>query len=367
MQENKTILSEFLNAYNVKNIVKNKTFFKSIENPSCVDLITDKPGGFQYANVSETGISDHHKLVTTVMKAKFKKTSLKYVYYRNYKKFNEQDFKLELRGKLEVDVVDANYETFHNVYLKVLNKHAPIKTKVIRGNQASYITKAYRKAVMKRSELKTKYLKNPTLENFNKFKKQKNLCSRLYKKERKKFLHKLDIKLVSHNKKFWATIKPFLSHKYTKSSKITLVEGDKIISADKDIAQKFDKFYKNAVSSLNIQCDSEFVNECESLEDPVEIAIQKFKNHPSIMSIKENIVSPEIFKFHKINLDDILKELNNLDRTKNGTFGDIPSKCLKLCSNEIALHLLHIWNHQIIDQNIFQSLLKLAGVTPVFK
>ena len=73
------------------------------------------------------------------------------------------------------------------------------------------------------------------------------------------------------------------------------------------------------------------------------------------------------FKFHKINLDDILKEFNNLDRTKNGTFRDIPSKCLKLSSNEIALHLLHIWNHQIIDQNIFQSLLKLADVTPVFK
>ena len=96
------------------------------------------------------------------------------------------------------------------------------------------------------------------------------------------------------------------------------------------------------------------------MEDPVETAIQKFKNHPSIMSIKENIVSPEILKFCKINLDDILNELNNLDRTKNGTFGDIPYKCLKLSSNEIALNLLHIWNHQIIDQNIFQSLPKLA-------
>ena len=62
-----------------------------------------------------------------------------------------------------------------------------------------------------------------------------------------------------------------------------------------------------------------------------------------------------------------MKEFNNLDRTKNGTFRDIPSKCLKLGSNEIVLHLLHIWNHQIIDQNIFQSLLKLADVTLVFK
>ena len=99
-----------------------------------------------------------------------------------------------------------------------------------------------------------------------------------------------------------ATIKSFLSQKITKSSKIILVEGDEIISADKDIAQKFDKFYKNIVSSLHIQCNSDFANECEDLE----IAIQKFKNHPSIKSIKVNIVSPEIFKFHKINLDDIL-------------------------------------------------------------
>ena len=72
---------------------------------------------------------------------------------------------------MEVDVVDADYETFHNVYLNVLNNHAPIKTKVIRGNKAPYITKAYRKAVMKRSEIKTKYLKRSTLENFNKFRK----------------------------------------------------------------------------------------------------------------------------------------------------------------------------------------------------
>ena len=275
----------------------------------------------------------------------FTKASPKHAHYRNYKNFNEQDFKLELRGKLEVNVVDENYETFHNVYLNVLNKHAAIKTKVIRSNQAPYITKAYRKAVIKRSELKTKYLRNVTLENFNKFRKQKNFCNRLFKKERRKVLDKLNIQLATGNKKCWTTTKPFLSHKISKSFKITLAEGDEIISANKDITRKFDKFYKNPVSYLNIQCDSEFANECDGLEDPVEIAIQKFKKHPSITSIKQNIGSPEIFKFHKINLQEILKELNNLYRTKNGTFGGIPSKCLQLSFNKIALHLLHIWNH----------------------
>ena len=99
------------------------------------------------------------------------------------------------------------------------------------------------------------------------------------------FLDKLDIKLATDKKIYWTTIKPFLSHKVSKSSKITLVEGDEIISADKNIAQKFDKLYTNVVSSLNIQCDGEFVNECNGLEDPVEIAIQKFKNHPSIICL----------------------------------------------------------------------------------
>ena len=160
VQENETMLSEFLNAFNAKNIVKNKTCFESIENPSCVDLIiTDKPGSFQHTNVFERGILDHHKLVTTVIKLKFAKALPKYFHCRNYKNFNEQDFKFELRGKLEVDVADSSYETFHNVYLNVLNEHAPIKTKVVRGNQAPYVTKAYRKVVMKRSELKNKIFK----------------------------------------------------------------------------------------------------------------------------------------------------------------------------------------------------------------
>ena len=130
VQENETILSDFLNVCNAKNIVKNKTCFKSIEIPSCVDLvITDKPGNFYHTNVFETDKLHHHKLFTTVSKAKFTKSSSKYVHYHNCKTFNEQDFKLELRSKLEVDVVDANDETFHNVYLNVLNNHAPIKTK----------------------------------------------------------------------------------------------------------------------------------------------------------------------------------------------------------------------------------------------
>ena len=48
------------------------------------------------------------------------------------------------------------------------------------------MTKGLRKAIMKRSELKSKYLKNKNYQNMKIYKKQKNFCSKL-NKERKKY------------------------------------------------------------------------------------------------------------------------------------------------------------------------------------
>ena len=59
-----------------------------------------------------------------------------------------------------------------------------------------------KKAIMKRSELERKYLKNRTNENRIRCKKQKNFCSKLYKKERKKHYSNIELKNYTVNKKF---------------------------------------------------------------------------------------------------------------------------------------------------------------------
>ena len=93
-------------------------------------------------------------------------------------------------------------------FLMVLNKQAPLKKK--RGvNNAPYMTKTLRKAIMRRSELQIKYFKNGTIENLKIFKKQKHYCSRLYKKEQKNYYEKLGVNKIIDNKKFWKTIKPY--------------------------------------------------------------------------------------------------------------------------------------------------------------
>ena len=67
------------------------------------------------------------------------------------------------------------------------------------------MTKALRKAIMGRSELKRKYVKNKAGENLKSYKEQRDFCSELYKKERKKYYKKLDLNNVTNNKKFWKT------------------------------------------------------------------------------------------------------------------------------------------------------------------
>ena len=68
------IISEFCATCNLKNLIKEPTCFKSLENLTCIDLIlTNRPKCFQNSNVFETELSDFRKLTFIVLKAYFQK------------------------------------------------------------------------------------------------------------------------------------------------------------------------------------------------------------------------------------------------------------------------------------------------------
>ena len=129
-QETELCLKEFMYQYDSKNIVKDKTCFKNVENPSCIDLfITNSANSFQNTTSVFTGLSDCHKMVLTVMKSTFPKVKPKQITYRNYKTFNNFNFKQDLNKALSSKDV-KEYNCFEDVFLEVLNKHAPLKKKL---------------------------------------------------------------------------------------------------------------------------------------------------------------------------------------------------------------------------------------------
>ena len=170
-------------------------------------------------------------MAVTVMKTTFPKAKPKIIQYRCYKKFNLEEFRAELRTKLSNEVV-INYSRFEEVFLDVLNKHAPPKKKVFRANHKPYMTKHLRKAIMRRSALQNKYYRDKSPETGHAYKKQRNYVNKLLKKEKKKYFSNLNMNNYIDNKKFWNTMKPLFSNFGGGSQKITLDKDDKIISND---------------------------------------------------------------------------------------------------------------------------------------
>ena len=111
----------------------------------------------------ETGISDFHKMVITVLKIFYKKQKPKIFYYRNYKTFNANLFKEELNNDLlSIDINNAELVESTNTVLSILDKHAPKKRKCIRANNFAFLTKELRAVIMQRFKLRQKFLKERT-------------------------------------------------------------------------------------------------------------------------------------------------------------------------------------------------------------
>ena len=102
-----------------------------------------------------TGLSDFHKMSITVLKTAFQKAQPKILHYRDRRNFNVHTFRGDLKAELD-DI--SNYSDFEEKFIKVLDKHAPVKKKVVRANDKPFMTKALRRAIMVRSSLRNKFL-----------------------------------------------------------------------------------------------------------------------------------------------------------------------------------------------------------------
>ena len=100
--------------------------------------------------------------------------------------FDSVRFKDELKYVLVKEKITSCIK-FDEMFLRILSQHAPLKSKLHRANHASYISKPLKKAIVNRSYLENLYFKRRTDHSLRNYKKQKNYCSRLHKKERKNF------------------------------------------------------------------------------------------------------------------------------------------------------------------------------------
>ena len=79
-QPSENCVNDFCDVYNLPNLVKEPTCIENPDNPSCIDLfLTNRLKCFQSTMTMETGISDFHKMVVTVLKIFYKKQKPKII------------------------------------------------------------------------------------------------------------------------------------------------------------------------------------------------------------------------------------------------------------------------------------------------
>ena len=277
-------LQDLMDAFCLENLIKEPTCFKSTVLTTIDVIVTNQKSLFLKSSAYESGLSDFHKLTTTILRKSITKGKPKYILYRDYKIFDQKKFQDQLRSQL-TSIKTVDYSQFHEIFLKTLDAFAPMKKKIFRFNHNPFMSKELRKAIMVWSKLKKKYNKNRTEENWDNYKKQKNFCVNLLRKIKKDYFNDLNIKNITDNKAFWKTIKPYFSNKGLKSSSINLSAKNKIVTNDQYIASIMNNYFTGITSHLNLKPNH--TNHSENFRNITE----NFKNYKSVQRIK-------LAKFH---------------------------------------------------------------------
>ena len=234
----------FMNNQNLFNLVKSNTCFKG--EGSCIDLIlTNRKYSFKNTCSFETGLSDHHHLIYSVMKTTFKSEEPK----KSISNFSSECFKDDFMSSIYQE--NHDYSDFEKKFIDTLNKHAPKKIKTFRGNQKLHINKELRKAIMKRSQLKKKAKKTRNATDILNYKKQRKYVVKLNNQCKKDHFDRLNP--VKDSKTFWKSCKPYFSNKHSfGDSKIASSENGEFLTENNKIANIFNSFFETITDLLNL-------------------------------------------------------------------------------------------------------------------
>ena len=144
-------LPDAKDAFNLTNLVNKPTCFKS-QDGTLIDLmLTNRMRSFLKSQNFEIGLSDCHKLVVSILRAAFKKTSEKNYNLQESKTIWLGPFPLRFDQQITTREALKNCDEPHiklsEFFNGILNHHAPLNWKQVRGNYALFMTKDLSKAL----------------------------------------------------------------------------------------------------------------------------------------------------------------------------------------------------------------------------
>ena len=95
--------------------------------------------------------------------------------------------------------------------------------------------------------------------------------------------------------------------------KIVLIEEEVIISDDAMIAECFNSHFVSVTDSLGLGPMFKQIPNCIKLDEKLEVALMKYRNHPSIIAIKHKVSCDKKFQFAHVYPWDVMNFVEALD------------------------------------------------------
>ena len=136
-------------------------------------MLTNSNWSFQNSCTIETGISDFHKMIVTVLKIYFQKREAKVINYRDYRNFSNEEFRQQvLKDILKTTQNDdiVSYKSFFTIFQRALHSRASKTQKCVISTHNPFINKTVLKVITDRSWLSRKFLKTRSNEDKKAFK-----------------------------------------------------------------------------------------------------------------------------------------------------------------------------------------------------
>ena len=239
---------------------------------------------------------------------------------------------------------------YHDQVMTIVDHYSPYRTltnEELKWIEKPWISKNLQLLIKEKNYLYHKYLsKNRDLFWYGRYTDHKDkLLKPLLEKSKTDYFIRYFEKNINNSKKIWEGINEIIHNKFNRiNSDIFLDENGNIITDQKKVAAKFNKFYANIADKL--LCDLGKPN----------TKYQDYLKNPNKHSMYLNETDP----------GEIESIIHKLDITKAGDVYGLSPKLIKLAGISFAYNLSIIYNLSI-ETGVFPQLLKRAKVIPIHK
>ena len=351
---------------NIKRIISTNGLKQLIEKPTrvtkdsstLIDIIaTSHEQNILKSMTFANSIRDHD-LVGMIMKKNNRKFKPRTIYTRNFAKYNEANYKADLRhldwkNVTQESNVNKAWDIFKSLWKSVIDKHAPLIKKRVRGRESPWFTNEIKIKAHERDYYLRKARRTNKEIDWSTYRRLRNDVTRSIRQSKANYSRQIFRENINTPRKFWSQIKKCFPTKGTKEAgcKVFNVDG-KRSSNVKEIANGFCKFFTNIGKNLQ--------NVLPKLTD---IA---WTHHDHSNSKRKLNPQNCTFTFQRVSSKEIKDIMRKLNRKKAQGYDEIPTSFVKDGADILAGPLASLINRCLANSR-FPSAEKCSKVIPVYK